>query len=72
MNAILALEEQRNFGLDNIKRRQQLLKDFSTKVSKMSNLRLMRRYCCGIQLMLIEEGIQSSKNYGWFLLRSLL
>jgi hypothetical protein len=72
MNALLALEEKRTFSLDNIKRRQQLLKYISTKVSRLSNLKLMRRYCCGIQLMLIEEGIQSSKNYGWVLLRLLL
>jgi hypothetical protein len=72
MNALLSLEEQRTFALDNIKRRQQTVKNISTRVSKLSNLKSMRRYCCGIQLMMIEEGIQSFKNYGWVLLRSLL
>jgi hypothetical protein len=35
MNALLALEEQRMFALDNIKRRQQILKDISIKVPKV-------------------------------------
>jgi hypothetical protein len=72
MNALLDLEEKRTFALDNIKKRQQNVKRYFNKSVKAIKLRLMRRYCYGIQLMLIEEGIQSSKSYGWVHLRSLL
>jgi hypothetical protein len=52
------------FSLENIKKRQQTVKKYFNKSEKELDLRSMRKSCCGIQLMLIEEGIQSFKSYG--------
>jgi hypothetical protein len=40
------------------------LRSISTRVSRPSNLKSMKKYCCGIQLTLIGEDIQNFKNYG--------
>jgi hypothetical protein len=62
----------KDVSLDNIKRRQQTVKNISTRVSKLSSLRSMNFFFYGIQLTLIGEDIQNfRKSITWNQLENL-
>jgi hypothetical protein len=70
MNALLALEEQRTFSLDNIKRRQQTVKKYFNKSVKDVKFKVNEKVLWWDSAHADE--IQSFKNYGCVLLRSFL
>jgi hypothetical protein len=67
INALLALEEQRSYALENLKKRQQSVKKYFDKKAKSLLLQLMKKYYFGILLMQTEVSIPNFRSFGWVL-----
>jgi hypothetical protein len=64
MNALLALEEQRNHALENLKKRQQTVKKYFDKRAKSVKFKVNDKVFFGTLHMLIKASILNSKNSG--------
>ena len=64
INALLALEEQKNFSLGNIKRRQQTVKKYFKKHAKYVKFKVNEKVLLWDSPMLKEEDIRNFRNYG--------
>jgi hypothetical protein len=72
MNALLALEEQRTFALDNIKRRQQTVKKYFNKCVKAVKFKVNKKVLLWDSTHADRGRHSKLQKCSWVLLRSLL
>jgi hypothetical protein len=64
LNALLALEEQRSYALNNLKKRQQTIKKYFDKKAKSTTFAAGEKVLYGILHMQTKVNIQNFRNYG--------